>query len=296
MERTSPIKSMTGHGVGEALLGNGRVLLELRAVNHRYLDVRVRLPIEIGEHAAIVEERVRHVLGRGRVEVMGTLEGDFLAPPILDKARARAAFAQLCELRDELRPDEPVPLSLLASLPDLFGARSVRNHHEVRAALLSATDQACKAVMEMRAREGQALADDLRANLDIVVSSVSKARERAPGMVDAYRERLRQRIERLLAEDVHLEVGRLEHEVALFADRADIAEELTRLASHCEQLRDLLDKENDAGGKRVDFLLQEMTREANTIGAKSSDSELARLVIEMKAAISRMREQAQNVL
>jgi uncharacterized protein (TIGR00255 family) len=289
------LKSMTGHGVGEAPLGRGRIVVEVRAVNHRYLDVRVRFPLELAEHAGFIEERVRSSILRGRIEIMGVLEGDVAAPPVLDKARARAAFAQLCELRDELRPDEPVPLSLLACLPDLFGSRSVSDHEAARAALETATDRACEAVWQMRAREGAALANDLRAHLDTVGKTLDAARQRAPAVVEAYRQRLRQRIERLLSEDVELDPGRLEHEVALFADRADIAEEVARLASHCDQMRDLLDGD-DTGGKRLDFLLQEMTREANTIGAKSSDAALAALVIEMKAAISRMREQSQNVL
>jgi uncharacterized protein (TIGR00255 family) len=288
---------MTGHGVGEAELGRGRVLVEVRAVNHRFLDARVRLPVELAEHAGLVEERVRRALHRGRVEVIGRLDGDALGPPVLDKARARAAFVQLCELRDELRPDEPVPLSLLASIPDLFGGRSHADHEAVRAAVEAATDAACRAVTAMRAREGEALASDLCAHLSVVKNALDAARTRAPLVVDAYRERLRARIARLLeGTDVAIDAGRLEHEVALFADRADVAEELTRLTSHCAQMDEILASDGDSLGKRIDFLLQEMSREANTIGSKSADAELSRLVIEMKAAISRMREQAQNVL
>lgn len=288
---------MTGHGVGEAELGRGRVLVEVRAVNHRFLDARVKLPVELIEHTGLVEERVRRALHRGRVEVVGRLDGDAFGPPVLDKARARAAFAQLCELRDELRPEEPVPLSLLASIPDLFGGRSQADHDAVRAALEAATDAACEAANAMREREGAALADDLGTHLDAVLAALEGARVRAPEVVDAHRERLRARIARLLADgDVALDSGRLEHEVALFADRADVAEELARLASHCAQMRDLLASEDESAGKRIDFLLQEMSREANTIGSKSADAELSRLVIDMKASISRMREQAQNVL
>jgi uncharacterized protein (TIGR00255 family) len=292
-----PIRSMTGHGVGEAELGLGRVVLEVRAVNHRYLDVRVRLPIELGEHAGAIEEMVRRSLRRGHVEVVARLEGDIAGPPTLDRARARAAFAQLCELRDELRPDEPVPLSVLFSMPDLFVRRSVADHDAARAALFRATEQACAEVWTMRAREGAALTEDLVLHLDTITSAVDAVHARSPEVVESYRERLRQRIERLLAgSERALDPGRLEHEVALFADRADVTEEVTRLRSHCVQVRDLLNAADDSAGKRLDFLLQEMSREANTIGSKSTDTDLARLVIDMKAAISRMREQAQNVL
>ncbi len=291
------IVSMTGHGVGEASLGEGRVLLEVRAVNHRYLDVRVRLPLELSEHVGLVEDRVRRSLRRGRVEVIGRIDGDVAGLPKLDKARARAAFEQLCELRDEIRPEEPVPLSLLTSVPDLFGGRSVTDHDAARAALTTACDDACEAVWSMRAHEGRALAEDVLAHLRVLEGALESVAERTPAVVEGYRERLRQRIERLLGDtDVELDAGRIEHEVALFADRADIAEEIARLRSHAAQTRELLASREESAGKRLDFLLQEVSREANTIGAKSADAGLAQSVIEMKACVSRMREQAQNVL
>lgn len=291
------IRSMTGHGVGEAALGDGRVLVEIRAVNHRYLDVRVRLPTELAEHAGRVEERVRHSLRRGRAEVLGRLVGDVCGPPTLDESRARAAFAQLGALRDELRPDEPVPLSLLACVPDLFTSQGRIDHDQTRAAVLDATEAACGQVWTMRAREGEALAEDLRGHLASLTAQLAVVKAHGPAVVAGYRDKLRQRIERLLEDaEVALDPGRLEHEVALFADRADVAEEVSRLTSHAEQMRELLEGKDATTGKRLDFLLQEMTREANTIGSKSADAELARAVVEMKASISRMREQAQNVL
>lgn len=288
---------MTGHGVGEAGLGLGRVVLEVRSVNHRYLEVRVRLPLELGEHAGAVEEHARRALRRGRIEVVGRFEGEVAGPPQLDRARARAAFDQLCALRDELRPEEPVPLSVLFSMPDLFVQPAFTTHAAAREALSRATDEACAHVWTMRAREGAALADDLRTHLEAIVRAVDGVQNRATPVVEAYRDRLWLRIERLLsgAERV-LDAGRLEHEVALFADRADVSEEVTRLRIHCTQAEELLSSSDESMGKRLDFLLQEMNREANTIGSKSTDTDLARLVIEIKAAISRMREQAQNVL
>lgn len=288
---------MTGHGAAEAPLGAGRVMIEVRAINHRYLDVRVRLPSQLAEHCASVETRVRKSLRRGRVEVHGRVEGDVVGPPRLDVARAKSAFEQLCALRDDLRPDEPVPLTLLASVPDLFVVDAPRVASEVSAALHDATDRACAHVWSMREAEGAALTEDIEAHLDVLLAQLATVDARTDAVVDGYRERLRERIARLLADaEVALDEGRLEHEVALLADRADVAEEIARLRSHAEQLRALLRAGQDTAGKRLDFLLQEMSRETNTLGAKSSDAELARAVVEMKAAISRMREQAQNVL
>lgn len=291
------IRSMTGHGVGEAPLGPGRVSIEVRAINHRYLDARVRLPLEVSDQTAMVEERVRKSLRRGRVEVLGRIEGDVSGLPELDMARAKAAFEQLCELRDELRPDEPVPLTLLASVPDLFRTSSTQDPDATRAALGAAVDAACAQVWSMREREGEALGQDLGSHLEALLAQLEIVKERTPLVTEAYRDKLHLRIERLLADaEVSLDPGRLEHEVALFADRADVSEEIARLTSHAEQLRALIDSGEAATGKRLDFLLQEMARETNTVGSKSSDADLTRAVVEIKVAISRMREQAQNVL
>ncbi len=288
---------MTGHGHAEAPLGSGRVSIEIRAVNHRYLDARVRLPLEIAEHTALVEERVRRSLRRGRLEVLGRFDGD-VVPVELDVTRARAAFGQLCALRDELRPDEPVPLTLLAAVPDLFRAGVTHDRDAIVGALEAASDAACAQVWAMREREGAALGEDLEGHLDRLVAVLAEVEVRLPVVVVAYRERLAKRIERLLEDrdGASLDPGRLEQEVAMFADRADVAEEIARLGSHVEQLRALLHGDEPDAGKRLDFLLQEMTRETNTIGSKSADAEVAQAVVEMKACVSRMREQAQNVL
>ncbi|AKF08245.1 YicC/YloC family endoribonuclease [Sandaracinus amylolyticus] len=301
---TPTLRSMTGHGLGEAPLGPGRVHIEIRSVNHRYLEVRVRLPAEVVEHTGFVEEAVRTALGRGRVEVTGRISGDAIGAPVLDVARARAAYEQLVALRDALSPREPLPLSLLASVPDLFIARGLPDLRVAREALARATEQACRGVMEMRAREGAALSADLEARVDRLVEHVESIEARVPEVVDNARRRLAERIEKLLAQVGGtisqvgaLEEGRLEQEIAVFADRCDVTEECTRLRSHSDQFRMLLATgAAEALGRRLDFLLQEMAREANTIGAKSADAETARLVVEVKADVERMREQVQNVL
>lgn len=294
------LRSMTGHGVGEAALGPGRVQIEIRSVNHRYLEVRVRLPTELLEHGGFVEEHVRGALGRGRIEVTGRLFGDALSAPVLDVARARAAYEQLVALRDALSPREPLPLSLLASVPELFVARGLPDLRAAREALAGAIEQACRGVIEMRAREGAALAVDLDARIERMVEHVAQIEARVPETVEGARRKLADRIEKLLLQagaGVPLEESRLEQEIAIFADRCDVTEECTRLRSHADQFRALTEAgAPEALGRRLDFLLQEMAREANTIGAKSSDAEIARLVVELKADVERMREQVQNVL
>lgn len=296
--RSSSLRSMTGHGVGEVSLGAGRLQIEVRSVNHRYLEVRVRLPTELLEHAGFVEEQARNFLGRGRIEVTGRLSGDALSAPVLDVARARAAYEQLVALRDALSPREPLPLSLLSAVPDLFIARGIPDVRMAREALTRATEQACRAVIEMRATEGGSLAADLRQRIMRLGEHVDRIEEYVPQVVELARKKLRDRIEKLVATSstIALDEGRLEQEIALFADRTDVSEECTRLRSHSAQFRTLLTGTTDeAMGRRFDFLLQEMAREANTIGAKSASAEIGGLVVELKAEIDRMREQVQNV-
>jgi uncharacterized protein (TIGR00255 family) len=296
------MRSMTGFGVGEAPLAapgksapTGKLTVEIRAVNHRYLDVRVRAPSQLPDLASSVEAIARERLTRGRFDVAVRLEGAALGAVTLHQERARSVFAALVALRDELAPGVDVPLALLASVPNLFVPSIEQAGEEVRAALSTAFDAALDSLDEMRVREGLALGDDIVGRLVTVRKLARSVTERAPQVVEHYKKKLKERAERLrLASDVDVDSGRLEQEIALFADRVDICEELTRLESHTSHFETLATS-SDAVGRRLDFLLQEMAREANTIGSKSQDAGIAHAVVELKAEIERMREQVQNV-
>jgi uncharacterized protein (TIGR00255 family) len=289
------MRSMTGFGLGEVPIGNGRLGVEIRGVNHRFLDVRVRVPRELGDLPGYVEQLARERFTRGRFEVAVRLDGSGLGVASIDKERARAAFEALRELRDELAPGTEVPLSLLAAIPDLFVSAADREVERIREATRGAFEAAVRGLDAMRAREGQALRDDLVKRLARLRTLSSEIASRLPDVLESHRKRLRERAERLrVTTDVHVDSSRLEQEVAMFADRSDISEELTRLASHYDQFASLLGLE-EAVGRRLDFLLQEMARETNTLGAKSPDAQVAHAVVEVKAEIERMREQVQNV-
>jgi uncharacterized protein (TIGR00255 family) len=285
---------MTGFGVGEAPTPAGRLVVEIRAVNHRFLDVRVRAPRDLVELVPFAEQLAREKLVRGRVEIGIRLEGGTGAAVTLDAERARAAYQALCGLRDELAPGSEVPLSLLSMVPDLFVSSSEQQRDAMRAGCRACFDQALAALDEMRREEGRALAEDLRTRLGAVRRGADAIAARVPAIVEGYQKRLKARVARLLGEGVQLDPGRLEQETALLADRADVAEELTRLSSHCSQYESLL-VGADAVGRRLDFLLQEMVREVNTIGSKAQDAEVAHLVVDVKSELERMREQVQNV-
>ena len=291
------MRSMTGYGSGRAALGEGQVVLDIRTVNHRFLDVRVRLPSRIQSRTPTVERVIRGRLERGRVDVTARFEGQTLPQPTLDLDRARTVYAELAALRDALNPEEPLPLALLSSVPDLFVINRTIDEKELERALERAAAEACNAVMAMRDNEGEALAAELSARLVELGTGVEALKAAAPELLESRRTRLRDRLEGLLADvDTELDPSRLEQEIAVLADRSDIAEELVRLDSHRDQMLELIENSSAAVGKRIDFLLQEMAREANTIGSKVQDGTMTSHVIALKACIEQMREQAQNVL
>jgi len=286
---------MTGFGLGEAALGNGKLGVEIRAVNHRFLDVRVRVARELTDVAGLFDQLARERLSRGRYEISARVEGLPLSMPALDRERARVAFRSLCELRDEIAPGADVPLSLLAAIPDLFASSGDLGTDRVSAATRDAFAAAANDLDEMRSREGAVLKADFVKRLTRARQLALDVAGRAPEVLKAHRKRLHDRAERLRAGvEWDIDAPRLEQEIALFAERCDVSEELTRLESHCTQFLSLLDA-NDAVGRRLDFLLQEMARETNTIGAKSLDAVLSHAVIDLKAEVERMREQVQNV-
>jgi uncharacterized protein (TIGR00255 family) len=289
------MRSMTGFGLGDAPVGGGKLSVEIRGVNHRFLDVRVRTGREIGDLAAFVEQIARDRLTRGRYEVGVRLDGNILTAPTLDMDRARAAFRSLRILRDELAPGVDIPLMLLGAVPDLFVSSVEREVDTLRDAVRLAFDQAVRALDAMRIEEGISLREDLQSRLARIEVLCGEVQRRSPDVVEMHRKRLRERAERLLAStDLDADAPRLEQEIAMFAERSDICEEITRLESHSAQFSRLVASDEQVG-RRLDFLLQEMAREANTIGAKSPDAQIAHAVIEIKAEIERMREQVQNV-
>jgi uncharacterized protein (TIGR00255 family) len=291
------MQSMTGYGSGRAPLGEGHVVLDLRTVNHRFLDVRVRLPSRIQGRTPTVERVIRARLERGRVDVTARFEGQTLPQPTLDLDRARAVYGELAAVRDALNPEEPVPLALLSSVPDLFVVNRTIDEEALDHALEQAAEEACSAVVSMRNKEGAALGAELASRLSELGASIGALKVAVPEMLEGRRTRLRDRLDALLAGvDAELEPSRLEQEIAVLADRSDVAEELVRLDSHRDQMLELIENSSAPVGKRIDFLLQEMAREANTIGSKVQDGAMITHVIALKACVEQMREQAQNVL
>jgi uncharacterized protein (TIGR00255 family) len=298
---------MTGFGAGNAALGKGSVAVEVRAVNGRFLDVRVRLPQDLADLAALVESEARKRLARGRCDITVRTEGNVASMPSLDKERARRAYQTLLELRNELAPGTEVPFSMLSAVPELFRASDAGHLEPARRAIVAALASALDDLELMRKKEGAAISGDLHTRLAAVQKLCDAIAARAPEMAESMAKKFRDRLQRISAvvmstpaaatdpgRDVGIDPARVEQELVLLMERSDIAEELTRLGSHTEQMSAYM-QEKGPLGRRLDFLLQEMAREINTIGAKSQDLRTSHAVVELKAEIERMREQVQNV-
>jgi uncharacterized protein YicC (UPF0701 family) len=283
---------MTGFDRGEATLGRATLVVEARAVNHRFCEARLVWPRRLGLPPGFGEDVVKHALGRGRVEVTCVVSGDDGE----DTAELLAErLAPLLELRDRLDPGGPIPWALAAMLPARDAPVSEASEASERAAR-EALKAALDALDAMRAREGEALHREMSRLTESVRRELTAARAESALSVDRARERLRERVASLLeGHDAALDPGRLELEIAILADRGDVTEELARLDAHLAELDSQLASPGHVG-RRLDFLLQELHREVNTLGSKSADGKLSRVVVELKSLLEKLREQAQNVL
>jgi len=290
--------SMTGFGEAHCQQGALTVAVEVRTVNSRFFKLSVRAGDGYASLESNIERLVRKNIRRGTVQV--TLRIDRARPPDDFKINAEVLDSyrrQLETLRRQWNLPGDTPLEALLPLPGVVEEASQTPFDlEADWPLIARTlEAAMENLAQMRMEEGRAMAEDLRANRAAIVRAVKRVQQRAPLVVDAYRARLDQRLKHVLAEyDVSLDAADLIREVSLFAERGDISEEIVRLLSHLEQFEATMDLP-ESSGRKLEFLTQEMFREANTIGSKGNDVEIARDVIEIKAAIERIREMIQNI-
>ena len=285
---------MTGFGRAE---GPDGVSAEVRGVNSRHLEVRARLPRELAQ----LESEVRALAGRhferGQIEIGVRLprEGAFAPRLEIDLEAARADARAAEELAQGLAKPEELEVAALLALPGVSRLREPELEAEsLAASVLTTIERACAAAAEMRAREGEALERELRGRLDAVEALLRSAEARVEVVRGGVRERLEKRLA-ALAPALETDPGRLEQEIVLQIDRMDVTEETVRLRSHLDQFRETLDAPPGAVGRKLEFVLQEMGRETNTIGSKSADAELSRLVVALKTEQERLREQVLNV-
>jgi uncharacterized protein (TIGR00255 family) len=291
------IRSMTGYGRGEVEEGGLKWVVELRSVNHRFLEVSPSLP----RHLWALEDRVRKLiksrLARGRVDVQFSWEGRAERPWTvrLDPAMTAQINSLLTSLTEMLPEPEPLRLAHLLHFADLIVARErqTQDIEEIWQAISTALAQALEALEVMRGNEGAALAEETLSHLHQVRQELNHIKTQAELVPGLWQERLKTRLEELLAE-APVDEGRLVQEIAFLAERRDIQEELTRLESHIAQFQEALAGSGPVG-RKLEFLLQEMLRETNTIGVKAGDLDISQAVVAIKGLLERLREQVQNI-
>ena len=290
------ISSMTGFGRATVASDGREITIELKSVNHRYLDLAFRMPRHIGFIEDVLRQLLSEQLSRGHVDIYVNYRNTRMdaRTVVIDEAlmgayltAARKAAAQY-ELKDD------ISLSTAMRFPDVTDVIEAEEDRDAVAALArEAALRAVTALKRMRAGEGERLCNDLLNRVTTVESIAAKIDTRAPLVVEEYRTKLSERIESMLG-GVEVDRTRLATEVALFADKASINEELVRLASHVTEMRKVLGSD-EAAGRRLDFVVQEMSREFNTMGSKANDAEITNLVIAGKGEIEKIREQVQNI-
>lgn len=290
------VKSMTGYGRAEDTLNGCTITVELRSVNNRYLDCNVRMPRLYLFAEETIKSRVQNTISRGKVDVFVTLDstGGEQVQVSVNQPLADGYYATLTQLAERYGLSKDISVSLLSRFPDVLLAEKAEEDVEQRAQdICSVLDRALADFDQMRTREGARLEADVLSRAARIEELVGKVEERSPQTVAEYRAKLEARMNEVLS-NTQLDPARILTEAAIFADKVAVDEETVRLRSHIGQLRHMLEQ-GGATGRKLDFLIQEFNREANTIGSKCSDIDIARHVVDIKAEIEKIREQVQNI-
>jgi len=290
------IKSMTGFGRGSADGDHVKATVEIRTVNNRHLDVHVRLPQEFASMEIAIKKQVAAALKRGRVDLTVGIERGSTSSYSLNREAVREYLSAVRTLKDEFDLTGDVPVESVLRLPGVLqaGVETASTEADVAQVITEALTAALAELVAMRAVEGAELAAEMSSRLDRIDALVPAIEARAVDLPSQYRDRLDKRLSELVR-GKPLDETRLAQEVAYLAERTDIAEELARLKSHLVQFRQAMKGESGETGKRLDFLLQEMNREANTTLSKSGDVEISESAITIKTEVEKLREQVQNV-
>ena len=290
------IRSMTGFGAADGLVGGGRVSVEVRSVNHRFFSPSIKLPSALNRWEGDVREALRRKVARGHVTLGARFERETSEESPIDEARFAAYVSQLRGLQERYELDSALDVGTVLRLPDVFAVTAREElPAEAGTELVAIVDRAVDALLAMRTDEGARLATYLEERLRVIEAALDRIAARAPERVMEQRDRLRQAV-RELTEGLAVDEHRLAQEIALLADRLDVAEELSRFRGHITAFRAAIGApQPDGVGKRLGFLLQEMLREANTTGSKGNDSAIVADVLQVKEELERIREQVENL-
>ncbi|MBS4877174.1 MAG: YicC/YloC family endoribonuclease [Acutalibacteraceae bacterium] len=290
------VKSMTGYGRCEETVGGRRITVELKSVNHKYFEFSPRVTRGYGFLEDKLKSYVQSRVARGKIDLFLSIETLEDADVVVSVNHSLAAgyIAALREITERYKLPDTVTVNSLSRYSDIFSVHKAPEDEEaIWAAVQPVAEKAVDAFIAMRETEGSRLYEDVMARAAVILELVGKIEARSPETVKAYRERLEMKLREVLS-DTAIDEQRILTEAAIFADKVAVAEETVRLRSHFEQLKSLLGAE-EPSGRKMDFLVQEMNRETNTIGSKASDSQIAYMVVDIKAEIEKIREQIQNI-
>ena len=290
------IKSMTGFGRCEAAGKDRKLTVEMKSVNHRYLDVNIKMPKKLSFFENAVRAELKNYITRGKVDVFITCEdyGEESGALKYNRALAKEYLDYLRQMAQEFGLEDDIRVSTLSRYPEVFVMEEQSiDEEELWKDLQGVLRGAAENFVRTRTAEGENLLADLNAKLDLMSAHVAFIEERSPKLIEEYKEKLREKVRELL-EDVRIDENRLYMEVTLFADKSCVDEELVRLRSHVESTRETL-LSGGSVGRKLDFIAQEMNREANTILSKANDLEISAKAIELKNEIEKVREQIQNI-
>ena len=290
------VKSMTGYGRARETLNGRDITVELRSVNNRYLDCTVKMPRTYVFAEDAIKSRVQKAISRGKVDVFVTIDTTAADVSVVavNEPLARSYYEALKSLKDTFALEGDITPMALAKFPDVLTVtRAEEDLEAVAADICTVLDNALQAYNEMRAVEGQRLAEDISGRVSTIESVVTKVEERSPQTVAEYRARLTAKMNEVL-QSTTIDESRILTEAAIFSDKIAVDEETVRLRSHIAQLRTMLESDQPVG-RKLDFLIQEVNRECNTIGSKCNDLTIAQDVVNMKAEVEKIREQVQNI-
>ncbi len=289
--------SMTGYGKGEYENQLYRFKIEIKSVNHRYIDINIKSPRQIGYLEETIKKQIKEYLTRGKIDVYIYLEylNESQVEVNIDTELARSYYSALEKLKDDLNLEDEIKLENILDITDLVKTKK-RDVDEdaIWEVLSNGLNIALKNISSMREEEGRELKKDILLKMENINKNIEIIEKRSPQVVIEYKNKLNDRISELLENNTLLDKDRLSNEVAIFADKASIDEEIVRLKSHINQLYLILEEE-DSIGRKLDFLIQEFNREINTIGSKSSDTIITENVVKLKSDIEKIREQIQNI-
>ena len=290
------VRSMTGYGKGIAENSDARVTIEMKSVNHRYLDLNIKLPKKLNFLESTIRKKISESVFRGKVDVYITLNehSDACYQVTINDAIAQKYYDSISAMADKLGIDNDMKASSISRLPDVIELEEMEaDEDSLKALVLEALDSCVVQFVDSRIAEGNRLETDLIAKMDEMLVLVDKLEARSPQIIEEYRARLKTKVAELL-DDNHIDESRVAQEVVIYADKICIDEEMVRLKSHVSETRGVFELDKEVG-RKLDFLAQELNREANTILSKSTDVEIADIGITLKTLIEKVREQIQNI-